>query len=190
MKTTVIKYWGCVAALCGMLCTTACSDEPDAEHYYTFKGQMMSEYLNSSEDFSEFATIVERAGLSDMLSSYGSYTCFAPTNEAVYKYLEEKGVASVDGLTDAECDTIARTHLIENMYSTSEMNDGVLPTQNMNRRYLEIGHGNDENGNAVVLVNKTAHVTKCSRTPTTCSRRCCRRTTRFPPSTPHLKLRD
>ena len=44
------------------------------------------------------------------------------------------------------------------MYSTSEMNDGVLPTQNMNRRYLEIGHGNDENGNAVVLVNKTAHV--------------------------------
>ena len=158
MKTTVIKYWGCVAALCGMLCTTACSDEPDAEHYYTFKGQMMSEYLNSSEDFSEFATIVERAGLSDMLSSYGSYTCFAPTNEAVYKYLEEKGVASVDGLTDAECDTIARTHLIENMYSTSEMNDGVLPTQNMNRRYLEIGHGNDENGNAVVLVNKTAHV--------------------------------
>ncbi len=54
MKTTVIKYWGCVAALCGMLCTTACSDEPDAEHYYTFTGQMMSEYLNSSEDFSEF----------------------------------------------------------------------------------------------------------------------------------------
>ena len=122
MKTTVIKYLGYVAALCGMLCTTACSDEPDAEHYYTFKGQMMNEYLNSSEDFSEFAAIVKRAGLSDMLSSYGSYTCFAPTNEAVYKYLEEKGVASVDGLTDAECDTIARTHLIENMYSTSEMN--------------------------------------------------------------------
>ena len=158
MKTTILKYWGCAAALCGLLGMAACSDEPDSEHYYTFKGQMMSEYLNTSEDFSEFATIVDRAGLTDMLSSYGSYTCFAPTNEAVAKYLEEKGKFSVDELTDAECDTIARTHLIENMYTTSEMNDGVLPTQNMNRRYLEIGHGNDEKGNAVVLVNRTAHV--------------------------------
>lgn len=158
MKTTILKYWGCAAVLCGLLGMAACSDEPDSEHYYTFKGQMMSEYLNTSEDFSEFATIVDRAGLTDMLSSYGSYTCFAPTNEAVAKYLEEKGKFSVDELTDAECDTIARTHLIENMYTTSEMNDGVLPTQNMNRRYLEIGHGNDEKGNAVVLVNRTAHV--------------------------------
>ena len=159
MKTNMFKYWkNAATAICGLIALVACSDEPDAEHYYTFKGQMMSEYLSASDNFTEFAAIVERAGLTDMLSSYGSYTCFAPTNEAIVEYLEKKGKGSVDELTDAECDTIARTHLIENMYSTSEMNDGVLPTQNMNRRYLEIGHGNDEEGNAVVLVNRTAHI--------------------------------
>ena len=61
-----------------------------------------------------------------MLSSYGSYTCFAPTNAALQDYIKGKGLKSIDELTDADCDTIVRTHLVENMYSTSEMNDGGI----------------------------------------------------------------
>lgn len=158
MKRSVFKYWGGLAALLALFGFIGCSDEPDEMNYYTFKGQMMSDYLLKTEQFSDFATLVNRAGMMDMLSSYGSYTCFAPTNAALQDYIKGKGLRSLDDLTDADCDTIVRTHLVENMYSTSEMNDGVLPTTNMNRRYLEIGHGNDENGNAVVMVNKTAHV--------------------------------
>ena len=158
MKRSVFNYWGGLAALLALFGFIGCSDEPDEMNYYTFKGQMMSDYLLKTEQFSDFATLVNRAGMMDMLSSYGSYTCFAPTNAALQDYIKGKGLRSLDDLTDADCDTIVRTHLVENMYSTSEMNDGVLPTTNMNRRYLEIGHGNDENGNAVVMVNKTAHV--------------------------------
>ena len=158
MKRSVFKYWGGIVSLFVLLGFVGCSDEPDEMNYYTFKGQMMSDYLLQTKQFSDFATLVNRAGMMDMLSSYGSYTCFAPTNAAMQDYLKGRGLKSIEELTDAECDTIVRTHLVENMYSTSEMNDGVLPTTNMNRRYLEIGHGNDENGNAVVLVNKTANV--------------------------------
>ncbi len=138
--------------------TTSCSDEPDASNYYTFTGTMMSEYLRSHEDFSSFATIVERAGLMDLLSAYGAYTCFPPTNEAVNTYLQGLGLSSLNDLTDADCDTIARTHLVDNMYATSEMNDGVLPTANMNHRYIEITHDLDENENAVVYLNRSAHI--------------------------------
>ena len=158
MKRSVFKYWSGIVSLFVLLGFVGCSDEPDEMNYYTFKGQMMSDYLLQTKQFSDFATLVDRAGMMDMLSSYGSYTCFAPTNAAMQDYLKGRGLKSIEELTDAECDTIVRTHLVENMYSTSEMNDGVLPTTNMNRRYLEIGHGNDENGNAVVLVNKTANV--------------------------------
>ena len=61
----------------------SCSDEPDAENFYTFTGKMMSDYLKSNPEYSEFTEIVDRAGLMDLLSTYGHYTCFVPSNEAI-----------------------------------------------------------------------------------------------------------
>lgn len=120
MKRSVFKYWGGIVSLFVLLGFVGCSDEPDEMNYYTFKGQMMSDYLLQTKQFSDFATLVNRAGMMDMLSSYGSYTCFAPTNAAMQDYLKGRGLKSIEELTDAECDTIVRTHLVENMYSTSE----------------------------------------------------------------------
>lgn len=145
-----------VACTLGMM--TGCSDEPDSSNYYTFTGEMMSEYLKNHSEFSEFTTIVERADMMDLLSAYGHYTCFAPTNEAFERYYQKRGIKSSSDLTDADCDTIARTHLVGNMYATSEMNDGVLTTANMNRRYIEVSHDLDSDSNAVVFLNRSAHI--------------------------------
>ena len=118
----------------------------------------MSEYLYGHEEFSDFTKIVERAGMMDLLATYGAYTCFPPTNDAVKTYLNKHGLSSISDLTDADCDTIARTHLVDNMYATSDMDDGVLTTANMNRRYIEVSHGMDEDDNAVVFLNGTSHI--------------------------------
>ncbi|MBQ6801317.1 MAG: fasciclin, partial [Bacteroidaceae bacterium] len=72
------KYLSGIFALLLTLWMGACSDEPDAANYYTFKGEMMSQYLTSRPQFSQYAQIVERAGLMKLLSAYGTYTCFAP----------------------------------------------------------------------------------------------------------------
>lgn len=139
----------------------SCNDEPDGDNFYSFTGQMMSEYLTANTQYSQFATIVQRAGLMDQLSAYGHYTCFAPTNDAVNAYLAKVG-KSMETLTDADCDTLARTHLVNVMYSVSEMggesSTSVLPTQNMMRRNLQITHDKDENGNSVVVVNGNSRV--------------------------------
>ena len=137
---------------------TSCSDEPDNANYYTFTGEMVSDYLHNHSDFSEFAGILERAGLMNQMSAYGAYTCFAPTNEAINRYLSKKGLTSISELSDADCDTIARTHLISNMYATSDMNTGVIATPNMNRRYIEVTHGLDNDSNAVVFLNRNSHI--------------------------------
>ena len=146
----------CILAAAMLL--ASCSDEPDAENFYTYKGQTMSEYLLTNPQFSQYAAIVERAGLMKLLSAYGTYTCFAPTNSAVEAYLQGRGLQDISQLSDADCDTIARTHLVNNVFSTSRMGDGVLATANMNRRYLEISHGVDQNNNAVVYLNEDAHI--------------------------------
>lgn len=153
MKKLIYIIYAFVLSL--SLSFTSCNDEPDKENYYSFLGEMMSEYLTSRREYSEFAQIVDRAGLMSQLSAYGHYTCFCPDNKAVEEFLAAKG-KTLTSLTDAECDTIARTHLVNVMYSTFEMKDGVLATQNMNRRPLEISHGFDADSNSVVILNNTA----------------------------------
>lgn len=137
---------------------TSCSDDPDTSNFYTFTGETISDYLNRNEQFSTFTEVLSRAGLLQMLTAYGAYTCFPPTNDAFEAYLAEKGLTSIDQLSDADCDTIARTHLVSNMYATSDMSDGVITSPNMNRRYIEVSHGIDEDSNAVVILNRNAHI--------------------------------
>ena len=109
MKRSVFKYWGGLAALLALFGFIGCSDEPDEMNYYTFKGQMMSDYLLKTEQFSDFATLVNRAGMMDMLSSYGSYTCFAPTNAALQDYIKGKGLRSLRGYGQQDCPCHFRT---------------------------------------------------------------------------------
>ena len=140
------------------LIISSCSDDPDGENYYIFKGEMMGDYIKTRPQYSMFAEIVNRAGLMSQLSTYGAYTCFLPNDSALSLYLDKHGKQSLADLTDADCDTIARTHLVNNMYTTHDMQNGVLASANMNRRYLEVGHTNDENGNPVVIVNRQAKI--------------------------------
>ena len=159
MMTKPLKYLLALCVGCTFVAAQlSCSDEPDESNFYTFKGQMMSEYLRGHEEFSQFSAILERAGMMELLASYGALTCFPPTNDAVEAFLHKRGLTSIDGLTDADCDTIARSHLVKNMYTTADMDDGVLSTANMNRRYIEVSHGLDEQDNAVVYLNGTSHI--------------------------------
>ena len=140
------------------LSLTSCSDEPDTSNFYTFKGQMMSDYLKTHENFSQFSALVDRVGMTNLLSTYGEFTCFAPTNTAMNNYLAKKGLSSFDQLSKEDCDTLVRTHLVKDMYTTADMNSGTLSSANMNGRYIEVSHGLDENGNSVVFLNRTSHI--------------------------------
>lgn len=136
----------------------ACEDKVDSEHYYTFTGEMMSDYITTRPQYSIFASIVERADLMDLLSTYGHYTCFLPSNEAFNAYFQQQGISTVDDLSLGMCDTIARTHLVGNMFTTLEMLDGALNTANMNRQYLQVSHEKDSADNTVTVLNKSAYI--------------------------------
>ncbi|MBP5769958.1 MAG: fasciclin domain-containing protein [Bacteroidaceae bacterium] len=111
---------------------TACSDDIPAESLYTYKTDMMSDYLRKNERFSEFAKIVEKAGKMDLLGTYGTYTCFAPTNEAVKTYLQSVGLSSVDELSVEDCDTITRTAIVDRIYYLIDLDGRMnLPQNNM-----------------------------------------------------------
>ena len=162
IKKNIRVAFMALAALLASGSLTSCSDEPDSEYFYTFTGEMMSDYLKSHPEYSEFAEIVERAGFMDLLATYGHYTCFAPSNDAINTFLQKRGLNSVSQLSDADCDTIARNHLVNNMYTTMEMTQDRLITPNMLGRYLATSQGFDNDSNAVIFINRREGTSKMS----------------------------
>lgn len=89
MTKFIHKIGGMMAlAALGVASFTSCSEEIDDSNLYTFTGQTVIDYLRSDSTLSDIARISDYAGMSDRLSAYGTYTCFAPTNEALEVYIK------------------------------------------------------------------------------------------------------
>ncbi len=145
-----------VMALSVSVVLTGCDDTPDEENYYTAKGDMANAYLlNRPETFSKFVEIINKSNMVslDLLGTYGSYTVFAPTDEAIDLFLAERGKTSVDELSVEDCDTIAATHIIEQSFFTYNFSDATLPTMNMLDRYLTITCEEDTTETESVPIN-------------------------------------
>ncbi len=117
-------------------------------------------YLQTNaSQFSEWAKIVDKSGFAGYLTAYGSYTLFAPTNEAVKLYLTEVNKTSVDNLTEAEAKALVTFHLIQDTLPTNTFKDGKLPTITMFGQYLVVGVTNTA-GASNFLINRQAIITQ------------------------------
>ncbi|MBQ8736090.1 MAG: hypothetical protein IJY75_09025, partial [Bacteroidaceae bacterium] len=148
----------------------ACSDDIDQSNRYTFTGETVADYLqNREETYSSFIQILKKAHIGKssasnilaLLSTYGSYTCFAPTNNAVERFLIEQdsiywenvraleageitkkdfhdtGIHSplLEDLSDSMANEIAKNHLIDKAFMTIDLNEGAFPEPNINDRF-------------------------------------------------------
>lgn len=124
----------------GMLSLTSCKEDIDESNLYTFTGETIEDYLaNRPDKFSSFNYILQRTELDKLLSGYGTYTCFAPDNEAVAAYIDSlyndetnkelphNGMTenSLEGLTDSLCNDIAKFHLASTKVMAINMENGM-----------------------------------------------------------------
>ncbi len=120
LKTYMLRL-SAVALLLGAWLLAACDDGVTGESYRTYDKEMLSDYLRNRDDFSMFMEVVTKAGLMDLLSTYGQYTCFAPTNDALSAYFEAQNISSIDDLSKEDCDTLARTAIVNRIYGLPEL---------------------------------------------------------------------
>ena len=182
---TKMKVWalGALALVAGST-FTGCKEKILDENRFTFTGKLIADYLKEDTTFSNFCQILDQAKIGKKagsmlttLSTYGSYTCFAPTNEAIDKYLQEKydeymqsveenrqdpnvkikntGITSPDlaQLSDSMAAVIAKNHIIEQGFTTIEVGEGAFSKKTMNRRSVMLGWTNDEQGYSVATVD-------------------------------------
>jgi uncharacterized surface protein with fasciclin (FAS1) repeats len=113
----------------------------------------------NGDQFSEWAKIVEKSGYAGYLTAYGTYTMFAPTNDAVKAYLAEVSKTSVDNFTEAEAKSLVTFHLIQDTLPTNTFKDGKLPTITMYGQYLVVGVTNIS-GVSSFLINRQGIITQ------------------------------
>ncbi len=158
--------WGMVAAACLILpfsCFTSCKEEIDESNLYTFTGETIEDYLTHRDSiFSSFNYILTRIGYDKILSAYGTYTCFAPTNAAITQYIDSlyddvankdlphNGMTSksLEGLTDSLCKDIALFHLLSTKVMGVDMGNGMTIKTLLGR---DINTSIDSNTGAVVI---------------------------------------
>lgn len=174
MNTIIKKYIAngllcccTAAALSGFM---ACSEDIDESNLYTFTGETIEDYLtNRSEQFSSFNYILSRIGYDKILSAYGTYTCFAPTNQAITEYIDSlyddtvnkelphNGMTQrgLEGLTDSLCKDIALFHLLSTKVMGVNMGNGMTIKTMLGR---DINTSIDPN-TGEVLISRASAVT-------------------------------
>lgn len=178
MKLRFIKNIAIAAV--AVLALGSCREQIDEGARYTFTGHTIASFLEENEDvYSSFIEILTRGGRFSLMKAYGTYTCFAPTNDAIARYLFEQdsiyqaslvddnpddivwtGVTSpeLSELSDSMCKVISQTHLLPLVYLTTDMEGDIIPTMNMNDRYLSLSYDVDENNLNVLLINGTGKI--------------------------------
>lgn len=125
MKRIKSSLMLCLAIFAMALAVTSCKENIDTSARYVFKFNTILSYLEKHEAYSEYVDLLNKVAVSEisdtkvasLMSARGHYTCFAPSNEAIHKYLEElyqkdstlMTHPSWDGFTDsAKLDSIRK----------------------------------------------------------------------------------
>lgn len=170
---TKMKVWALGAlSIVASGAFTGCSDEIPEESRFTFTGELIADHLKNNPDkYKNFCEILKKAKINKKggnmlttLSTYGSYTCFAPTDKAIEEFLEARyqeyyesvklheadpenykvintGVTSpyLEDLSDSMATVIAKNHIIEAGFSTIDIGEGTFGQKTMNRRNVTLG---------------------------------------------------
>ena len=129
--------------LCCLVLTVlfSCKEHIDTSNRYVFKERTIASYLSEHAQFSEYVKLLKTQKVSklsetsvyQLMTAYGAYTCFAPTNEALQLYLDSLvikeiiPVASWDSIPNKQIlDSIRRVVVMNSILDGTEI-DKVFP---------------------------------------------------------------
>lgn len=136
----------------GISMLTAC--EKDNDEATTDK--TVTEYAISDKNFSILVQALTKANLADVLNGEGSFTVFAPTNDAFNALFAQLGVSGIEDLSAATLTPILLYHVLGAEEKSSMLTSGYYPTLspaqgNFSTLFISTTSG--------VTVNKDAKVT-------------------------------
>ncbi|MDE7472311.1 MAG: fasciclin domain-containing protein [Muribaculaceae bacterium] len=147
-----------LAVACGL---TSCSDEFDEGSLYTLTADTVASYIEGNDDFSTMARLMNDTGTRGLLSTYGHYTCFLPTNSAFDRFFNEYSL-TYDTMSDDEKLELMYNHIImsgSTDYTSDTFQEGALPSVSMSSQKINISYRTSTDGSSYdIMVNDGAAI--------------------------------
>src|SRR5690348_9842409 len=112
---------------------------------------------DSLQRFTDLVGIIHKAKFDAFMNAYGTYTLFAPTNEAIESWVKSRGKSSIDDIDADTLKDMLKFHLLEEEELTSGFTDGKLPSVTMYGQFLVTGVKNT-GGASHFTVNRQATI--------------------------------
>lgn len=119
--------------------------------------QNITEYLRSNPDYSMFLEILDITNYASFMNTYGTYTLFLPTNDAIQQYLTDVGATSLNQVPITDLENIAKLHIMDAKINTTTFTDGKIPTPTLYGQYLITGATNID-GVSSTTINKSSRI--------------------------------
>jgi len=118
----------------------------------------ITEFLRANEEeYSLFLEILDVTDYASFMNTYGTYTLFLPTNDAVNQYLSDLGASNVADVPMEDLQELAKLHIIDEVFTTVQFNDGKIATPSLQGQFLITGAVNRD-GQSNITVNKDARI--------------------------------
>ncbi|MFA9186734.1 fasciclin domain-containing protein [Flavobacterium magnesitis] len=118
----------------------------------------ITQYLRANPEYSMFLELLDLTNYASFMNTYGTYTIFVPTNDAVQEFLNGVGATSLSQVPLVDLQNIAKLHILDQKVNTTSFTDGKIGTPSLYGQYLVTGAAN-KNGVSSVTVNKEASIT-------------------------------
>ena len=119
------------------LALVGCTEEIDTSARYVYTERTIAGYLDEHSQFSEYVRLMKEQKVSDvsetsvyqLMTAYGYYTCFAPTNEAIQLYLDSLVIKGI--IPQANWDTFPDERTKDSIRSVVVLNSILDGTKYM-----------------------------------------------------------
>lgn len=120
--------------------------------------QNIVQILSDNPDFSLLVDAVVKADLANTLSAQGSFTLFAPDNDALQAFLNAAGTNTIENTPAEVLEEVLLNHVLAGVLNSSQLSTGygtTLNPANVNKDvfttiFIEVNGGVTINGNAQV----------------------------------------
>ncbi|MFA9190410.1 fasciclin domain-containing protein [Flavobacterium sp. FZUC8N2.13] len=138
----------------------------------TDETQNVTEFLRDNEEYSLFLEMLDITNYASYMNTYGTFTVFIPTNEAINNYLKDLGFTSLTQVPIEDLKKVVKLHIMDTKYTTASFTDGKLFNPTLLGQFIITGNTvvNDEsfrtlNKEAKILIsnlelgNAVVHIT-------------------------------
>src|SRR5690606_33314960 len=117
----------------------------------------INSFLAEHEDYSLYAEALKSAGAASYLDAWGTYTVFAPDNDAMQNYLQSEGKSKVGDLSESEVKDLVNLHIIQDTVSTGQFRDGKIQQNSVFGMFITTAVQNID-GESYFVLNKESKI--------------------------------